>query len=104
MCIGTIIHVPDQYLFEFASQIRDLIAQDGILFLSGSIRNLPSQKNRDEHGRLIMERVPEEIQLLFERLGFQLLTRVQNDDTLDRPVKWFSLVFSDNYICAFFRE
>ena len=90
--IGTIIHVPDQYLFEFASQIRDLVAPDGILFLSGSIRNLPSQENRDEHGRLIIERVPEEIQLLFERLGFQLLTRVQNDDALGRPVKWFTLV------------
>jgi 2-polyprenyl-3-methyl-5-hydroxy-6-metoxy-1,4-benzoquinol methylase len=42
VCIGTIIHVPDQYLFEFASQIRDLVMPDGILFLSGSIRNLPS--------------------------------------------------------------
>ncbi len=92
VCIGTIIHVPDQYLFEFASQIRDLVVPDGILFLSGSIRNLPSQENRDEHGRLIIERVPEEIQLLFERLGFQLLTRVHNDDALGRPAKWFSLV------------
>jgi hypothetical protein len=59
-----------QYLFEFASQIRDLVAPDGILFLSGSIRTLPSQENRDEHGRLIVEMAPEEIQLLFERLGF----------------------------------
>jgi hypothetical protein len=81
-----------QYLFEFASQIRDLVAPDGIFLLSGSIRNLPSQENRDEHGRSIVERVPEEIQLLFERLGFQLLTRVQNDDALGRPVKWFTLV------------
>ncbi len=70
ICIGSIIHIPDQYLFEFASQIRDVVVPDGILFLSGSIRNLPSQENRDEHGRLIVERVPEEIQLLFERLGF----------------------------------
>ncbi|MHB8204341.1 MAG: hypothetical protein ACYDHG_11650 [Desulfomonilaceae bacterium] len=70
VCIGTIIHMPDQYLFEFASQIRDLVAPDGILFLSGSIRDLPAQATRDQQGRLIMERVPEEIQLLFERLGF----------------------------------
>jgi SAM-dependent methyltransferase len=104
VCIGTILHVPDQYLFEFASQIRDLIAPDGTLFLSGSIRNLPSQENRDEHGRLIRERVPEEIQLLFERLGFRLLTRHENDDALGRPVQWFSLVFSDNYTCASFGE
>ena len=92
VCIGTIIHIPDQYLFEFASQVRDLVAPDGILFLSGSIRNLPSQENRDVHGRLIIERAPEEIQLLFERLGFRLLTRHENDDTLGRPVKWFTLV------------
>ena len=39
-----------------------------------------------------MERVPEEIQLLFERLGFRLLTRHENYDALGRPVKWFSLV------------
>lgn len=92
LCIGTIIHIPDQYLFEFASQVRDLVALDGILFLSGSIRNLPSQENRDEQGRLIIERAPEEIQLLFERLGFRLLTRHENNDTLGRPVKWFTLV------------
>ncbi|MGO8878517.1 MAG: hypothetical protein ACLPVO_01010 [Desulfomonilaceae bacterium] len=104
MCIGSIIYVPDQYLFEFASQIRDLVAADGVLFLSGSIRNIPLQENRDEHGRLIIERVPEEIQLLFERLGFRLLTRHENDDALGRPIKWFSLVFNDNYICASFGE
>jgi hypothetical protein len=34
-----------EYLFEFAFQVRDLVAPDGILFLSGSIRNLPSQEN-----------------------------------------------------------
>ncbi len=104
VCIGSIIYVPDQYLFEFASQIRDLVAADGVLFLSGSIRNIPLQENRDEHGRLIIERVPEEIQLLFERLGFRLLTRHENDDALGRPIKWFSLVFNDNYICASFGE
>jgi 2-polyprenyl-3-methyl-5-hydroxy-6-metoxy-1,4-benzoquinol methylase len=92
VCIGTIIHVPDQYFFEFASQVRDLVAPDGILFLSGSIRNLRSQESRGQHGRLIIERVPEEIQLLFERLGFHLLTRTQNDDSLGHPVKWFSPV------------
>jgi hypothetical protein len=56
------------------------------------MRNLPSQTSRDDNGRLIIERVPEEIQLLFERLGFQLLTRVENDDALGRPIKWYSLV------------
>ena len=81
-----------QYLFEFASQIRDLVAPDGVLFLSGSIRNLPSQENRDEQGRLIIERAPEEIQLLFERLGFRLLATTQSDDSLGRPIRWFNLV------------
>jgi 2-polyprenyl-3-methyl-5-hydroxy-6-metoxy-1,4-benzoquinol methylase len=104
VCIGTILHVPDQYLFEFASQRRDLVSQEGIFFLSGSIRILLAQATRDEHSRLIIERVPEEIQLLFERLGFQLLTRTQNDDAHGRPAKWFSLVFSDNYTCASFGE
>lgn len=62
------------------------------MFLSDSIRSLPSQGNRDEHGRLIRERVPEGIQLLFERLGFRLLARHENDDALGYPIKWFSLV------------
>ncbi|MGC8660427.1 MAG: class I SAM-dependent methyltransferase [Desulfomonilaceae bacterium] len=92
LCIGTIIHIQDQYLFEFASQMRDLVAPDGILFLSGSVRNLGSPDNRDQHGRLIIERVPEEIQLLFERLGFRLLTTIQSDDSLGRPIRWFNLV------------
>ena len=30
--IGAIIHIPDQRLFEFASQIRDLVVPEGFLF------------------------------------------------------------------------
>ncbi len=34
-----------EYLFESLPEMPHLVAPDGILFLSGSIRNLPSQEN-----------------------------------------------------------
>ena len=40
---------------------------------------------RDERGRLFTPLVPEALQLLFERLGFQRIGKWENSDSLGRP-------------------
>ena len=70
--IAAIMHIGDQDLFECASQIRDMLRSDGILVLSASLGREEIAAGRDKNGRLFMERPAEQIQLLFERLGFGL--------------------------------
>ena len=49
---------------------------------------------RDAHGRLFKAYRPEYLQLLFERVGFQLISRWENDDGHGRPgMRWYTLLF-----------
>lgn len=75
LSVATLMHVPDQELFECATQIRDLPADDGILVLQLSLHRAGLSNDRDDAGRLYNERPPEEVQLLFERLGFLLVAQ-----------------------------
>ena len=90
--IAALMHIGDQDLFECASQIRDMLRSDGILVLSASIGREEIVAGRDKNGRLFMERPAEQIQLLFERLGFRLVAQTRNKDSFDRKVEWFTLV------------
>lgn len=90
--IAALMHIGDQDLFECASQIRDMLHSGGILVLSASIGREEIVAGRDKNGRLFMERPAEQIQLLFERLGFRLVAQYRNKDSFDRKVEWFTLV------------
>jgi hypothetical protein len=49
---------------------------------------------RDEGGRLFTQLVPEELELLFERLGFQRIGSWIDTDSLGRPgISWTTLLF-----------
>lgn len=91
--IATIMQIPDRDLFESASQVLQLLKPGGILFLSSSIGRSGLHEGRDEKGRLFSERSPEELQMLFERLGFRLRAKYSGSDIFNRDIKWFSLVF-----------
>lgn len=90
--IATLMHISDQDLFECASQIRQLLIPDGILFVSSSLGREGIIKGRDSEGRIYIERQPDEIQLLFERLGFRVITTYRNKDSLGRNFDWITLV------------
>lgn len=92
IAIAAVMHMSDQDLFEGATQIRDLLADDGILVLSLAQGRAGLSRDRDAKGRLFIERPPEELQLLFERLGFRLITRQQTSDALERSLRWHTLV------------
>lgn len=91
--IAVIMHVPDEQLFEFAFQIKSLLRPGGTVLLSFSTDRPGIVEDRDESGRLFRERPPGQIQLLFERLGFQLLYSNGSEDGQSRDITWHTLVF-----------
>ena len=90
--IATLMHIGDQDLFECASQIRDMLCPGGVLILSASSGREGLDSDRDASGRLFKERPAGQIQLLFDRLGFRLVSKQQNKDSFGRPVGWYTLV------------
>jgi SAM-dependent methyltransferase len=90
--IATVMHIPDVRLFEFAMQVRELLDPGGVLIISSSIGRGGLPGNRDESGRLLIERPPEELQLLFERLGFRYITRHETADATGRDLRWYTLI------------
>jgi hypothetical protein len=97
LSVATLMHIPDQELFECATQIRDLLADDGILVLQLSLHRTGLSNDRDDTGRLYNERPPEEVQLLFERLGFRLVARADVPDFLNRDIRWYTLILQRGF-------
>ena len=95
LCSAVLMHVPDSQLFDAALNIRALLKQHGRLLISLPLSRGESLVNhRDADGRLFTPCAPEEITLLFERLGFQLIGRWDSSDVLARAgTSWFTLLF-----------
>jgi hypothetical protein len=87
-----VMHLTDAELRECATQLRDLLTADGLLVLQLSIGRGGLSQGRDDAGRLYHERPPEEVQLLFERLGFRLVAREDSPDFMNRDISWYTLV------------
>jgi SAM-dependent methyltransferase len=90
--IATLMHIPEEDLFESGFQIKELLREEGILFLSVSVGRMPKDMKRDREGRLYLERHPDSLQLLFERLGLRFVAKYQNRDTFSRDFEWVTLV------------
>ncbi|WP_206023485.1 bifunctional 2-polyprenyl-6-hydroxyphenol methylase/3-demethylubiquinol 3-O-methyltransferase UbiG [Rubrivivax sp. JA1026] len=85
VCYAVLMHVPEAALFDAAFSLRSLLKTHGRLLLSiPSARTDVRQDHRDDKGRLFQPYRPEELQLLFERLGFQLIGRWDTQDVLQR--------------------
>lgn len=93
VAMAMLMHLPDADLFEFAYQLRHLLNPGGTVILSVSEGRTVDPASRDAQGRLFRERPPAELELLFERLGFRLITRDENADALGREtLRWTTLV------------
>lgn len=90
--IATVMHIPDSELFEFALQVRELLEPGGVLVISSSVGREGLRGNRDPSGRLMLERPPDELQLLFERTGFRYITGIETADAAGRNLRWHTLV------------
>jgi SAM-dependent methyltransferase len=94
LCSAVLMHIPEGDLFDTAFALRRLLKPHGRLLLS-----LPLQRDdvaadeRDAHGRLFKGYTAEYLQLLFERIGFQLIGRWDTGDALGRSgTRWYTLL------------
>ncbi len=94
LCSAVLMHLSDADLFDAALALRHLLKPHGRLLIS-----LPSARadigpdDRDVNGRLFKSYAPEEIQLLFERIGFRQIGRWDNEDALQRTgTRWYTLL------------
>ena len=91
--MAVVMHLPDADLFEFAFQLRAMLKPGGTVILSLSEGRAVAADSRAADGRLFRERPPAELTLLFERLGFRLVVRGQESDSLGRStLRWTTLV------------
>ncbi len=94
VCSAVFMHIPEQQQFDAAFDIRSLLKRHGRLLLSiPRTRSDVQADSRDTEGRLFVQSVPESVQLLFERLGFQCIGIWEDEDLLGRPgFTWTTLL------------
>jgi hypothetical protein len=94
LCSAVLMHVPESDLFDTAFNLRRLLRPNGRLLVSLPLTrgDVPSGE-RGEDGRLFKTYAPEYLQLLFERVGFQLIGRWNTGDALGRVgTTWYVLL------------
>lgn len=92
VAMAVVMHIADADLFEFAFQVRQMLAPGGTVILSASEGRALGADSRDAQGRLFRERPAGELALLFERLGFRLIAREETSDGLGRnELRWTTL-------------
>ena len=95
ICSAVLMHVPEAELFDAAYSLKRVLQEKGRLWLSVSgFRPGLDATGRDEAGRLFRQLHPDYLVLLFERLGFRLLRRLDEADRLGRPeIQWHTFLF-----------
>ncbi|MFA6294290.1 MAG: class I SAM-dependent methyltransferase, partial [Victivallales bacterium] len=97
LCSAVLMHLPKEQLFDASFAIRRILRDNGRLLLSVPLydETIDSNTKRDTYGRLFNGITPENIQLIFERIGFCLISRWDSKDGLGREHrKWATLLFS----------
>lgn len=94
VCCAMLMHLPESEIFDAALSLRRLLKPHGRLLISiPAARSDIGPDHRDDRGRLFQPYVPEELQLLFERLGFQQIGRWVTEDGLQRTgMAWVTLL------------
>ena len=89
VCIAVCMHLPDNELFDSVFQMREMLKPGGRVICSFCRNRSPDASD----ARLFVNREPQEVQLLFERIGFVFRARVDSADGLGRDILWSTLVF-----------
>ena len=96
LCSAVLMHLPKEELFDAIFAIRRILKEKGRLLLSipQPDTTIDPNTHRDINGRLFNGIIPEELQLMLERIGFRLLTRWDSDDSLNRDHrKWTTMLY-----------
>lgn len=94
LCSAVLMHIPEGDLFDTAFALRRLLRPHGRLLISLPLaRTDVGPDERDCDGRLFKAYTAEYLQLLFERIGFQLIGRWDSEDALKRTgTSWYTLL------------
>jgi len=96
LCSAVLMHLPEEELFDAGFAIRRVLKEHGRLLLSIPLHDptIDPETKRDADGRLFNGVTPERLELLLERIGFKLLNRWNDDDSLNRTHrKWATMLF-----------
>lgn len=95
VCSAVLMHLAENCLFDSLLSLRDALKTHARLLISIP-ENRPGldEQFRDEGGRLFQPLEADRLVLLAERLGLSLISRWQNEDSLNRPgYNWVTLLF-----------
>lgn len=89
VAVAVLMHISDNDLFDVLFQLRELLNLGGRVICSFCI----NREQDETDPRLFVNREPEEVQLLFERIGFTYRARKDSPDGLGRSILWSTMVF-----------
>ncbi len=94
LCSAVLMHIPEQHLVPASRSIKQCLKKSGRLLYSVPSKRLDVvYKNRDANGRLFIPDQSDRLQKIFEQLGFELLSKWVNADSLGRDsVEWISVL------------
>ena len=88
LCSAVLMHLPEEQVFDAIYAIRRVLKVDGRLLISVPREDgLSEGKARDADDRLFNRIPPDKWQLIFERLGFTLISRWDSGDSLNKRVR-----------------
>jgi 2-polyprenyl-3-methyl-5-hydroxy-6-metoxy-1,4-benzoquinol methylase len=96
LCSSVLMHLPEELLFDSIYALRGILKPKGRLLMSVPLpdHTIDERNCRDANDRLFNGVPPEKFQLLFERVGFKLVSRHDNDDSLGRNHRrWATMIF-----------
>lgn len=95
LCSAVLMHLRKAEMLDAAISFRNILKENGRLLLSVPLeRPGLDADDHDAHGRLFTPLAPDYLQLLFERIGFQLLEKWESKDSLERQGhSWCTFLF-----------
>lgn len=94
LCSAVLMHISESQLVPAALSIKRCLKKHGRLLYSVPSKRLDVvTENRDAHGRLFIPDQSDRLQSIFEQLGFSLISKWDNADSLGRDsVEWISIL------------
>jgi len=93
LCSAVIQHIENKSLFDFLFSLYHQLASGGSLLMSFPVKYPGVTDSRDKKGRLFHLRPAGEIELLLERIGFDVAENWNSDDGLGRcETRWCTVL------------
>jgi SAM-dependent methyltransferase len=94
LCSAVLMHIPEIELTATATSIKNCLKANGRLLYSVPSKRLDLiTANRDAYGRLFIPDQSDRLQNIFEHIGFNLISKWHNEDSMGRDsVEWLSVL------------